>query len=335
MNKIQPGILKDLLSEAGLEKVKENSKSYIFDCPRCHKKDKLYLRKTDGRFVCWICKETDNFQGAPEFLFTELLGTPVGELRRKIWGIDGPVATVHIQIELKDFFGDEDEIEVIDSPMLPVEPNPEFRALTSQWSVRGVEYLASRGVPIEVALRYGIQYWPMAKRIVFPVKSNGLLLGWQSRYIEATEGIDEDDNPFKVLKALTYDGLKKDKVLMFADRITDKHAILCEGPMDAIKCDLVGGNVCSMGKAVSKRQLELLKNSGISKLYLGLDPDASREVERIVKEMSSFMEIYDMRPPTHTDLGAMSFEEVKELFYKAPKVTSANIFVYLKDFYTK
>jgi hypothetical protein len=328
-----PSILPDLLAEAGVGKAKQNGKSFILTCPRCMKKDKLYIRKKDGRFCCWVCKERDGFQGAAEYALTELTGRTVAELQKMLYGSEGIVGALSLELHLEDFFDDEDDSDTITiARALPeVVPNPDFRDLDSQWGEPGRKYLESRGVPLEIALQYGIRYWPARSRVVFPVHSRGRLLGWQSRIIGPSEFEDEDGNLVKIPKALTYEGLAKEQVLMFADRITGDHAILCEGPMDAIKAHLCGGNVASLGKAVSLTQLNLLKYSGIKKLYLGLDPDASQEAWQIVSKLSGDLELYDMRPQSDTDLGAMTFEQVYELYKNAKRVTPANLFLYLKD----
>lgn len=326
---LDPNLIPELLAEAGVGKPKQNGKSYILSCPRCSKKDKLFIRKRDGRFVCWVCKEKDNFQGAPEYALAEITGRTIGELQKMLYGAEGLTGSVSISLELKDFFDDDEEVTVRLVP--EVEPNPDFRDLDSEYASAGVEYLASRGIPLQVALEYGIKYWPARSRVVFPVISKGKLLGWQSRTIKASEYIDEEGDLIKIPKALTYEGLAKDQVLMFADRITGEHAILTEGPVDAIKAHLCGGNVASLGKAVSRSQLNLLRYSGIKKLYLGLDLDASAEIERIVRTFYGEIQLFDMRPPKGYDLGAMSFKDVYELYKSAVEVSPANLFIDLKE----
>jgi len=121
---------------------------------------------------------------------------------------------------------------------------------------------------------------------------------------------------------------------MFADRVAGHdHAVLCEGPLDALKAHYCGGNVATMGKAVAPAQIQLLKSSGIKKLYLALDPDAAEEVNRLVESLSGHLELYDMIAPTNgtkADLGAMSLEEVYDLFLSAPKINPSNFFMFLK-----
>lgn len=331
MNLKNPDTLADLVAEA-VGKPKHNSKSFILTCPRCMKKDKLYIRKRDGRFVCWVCAERDGFQGAPEYALTEITGRSVGELRTMLYGDDFAGADLTIRLDFDDFLENDDDILL---PYLQkVEEHPDFRDLDSEWGKPGADYLQARGVPLDVALRYGIRYWPARSRVIFPVVSGGHLLGWQGRTIKPTEYIDEETQELvKIPKALTYEGLEKSSVLMFGDRLKGSdHAILTEGPMDGIKADLCGGNVVSMGKVVSPTQLNLLRFSGIRKLYLALDPDASLEAQKIVRKMySDEIEIYDMRPPVGTDLGAMSFSDVYELYKSAPKVTPAHLFLFLEN----
>ena len=331
-----PSIIRELLAEAGVGKPKQNSKSFILSCPRCLKKDKLYIRKKDGRFVCWVCQD-DGFCGAPEYALTELTGRTISDLQRLLYGFESVVGQVAINLEIRDFFDGDDDDTVSIARVLPeVESNPDFRDIDSQWSIPGVKYLESRGIPLEVARKYDLRYWPARSRVVFPVKSKGKLLGWQSRTIKPTEYEDEETGEIlKIPKALTYEGLAKEQCLMFADNIVGEHAVLCEGPIDAIKADLCGGNVASLGKAVSQTQSNLLRFSGIRKLYLALDPDASKEMQNLVAKMSGDLELYDMRPPPDTDLGAMSYSDVYELYKNAKRVTNAYLFLYLKDWHDR
>jgi hypothetical protein len=333
-----PGVLLELIEEAGVGRPKQNKKAFILTCPRCEKSNKLYIRKRDGRFVCWYCKEKDNFQGAPEYAFAEITGKSIAELQKRLYGHEGTTGFVALDVTFNDYFDDEDLQEDMPVGALP-HPDcvlyPDFRDLDSQWSAPGLEYLAGRGIPYDIAKEYGLMYWPARSRVVFPVKSQGRLLGWQSRTIKPESDLDEEGNIIQRVKALTYEGLAKDRVLMFADRVTGKHAVVTEGPVDGIKAHLCGGNVVTMGKAVSMYQLNLLITSGVEELYWGLDPDASEELASLidkVTERNPDIRHFDMRPRDHRDLGKMSFEEVYDLKMTAPRVTRGNLFIYLKDF---
>ena len=338
--RIVAGALKAFLDEGGVS-YSQNSVSYILSCPRCRKKQKLYIRKKDARFVCWVCKETEGFQGAAEWALCELLGYSVADIRKKLYGDESSPGGLYLDIQLRDFYdpeeeGDEEPPGAIFFP--EVMPDPGFRDLDSAAGAEGRRYLESRGISLDIAKAYDIQYAPADNRVIFPVKSGGRVLGWPARLAGPSEYWDAEHGiQVSVPKALTSFGLKKDRLFMFGDRLAgSRHAVLCEGPVDALKAHLCGGNVASMGAAVSATQLRLLRNSGIERLYLALDPDAYRDAQRVVKELCTDMEIYDMRPRLpHKDLGEMSMEAVKELFDAAPRIDRNYLFIYLKDHYVK
>lgn len=326
--------LQSLLDEGGIS-YRQNSKSFILECPRCQKRDKLYIRKSDGRFVCWKCSESEGFHGAAEWALAELLSRPAAEIRKQLQGTTWG-SSCYLDIRLNDFFGALDEIPYwAPEDLVEVEPDPGFRDLDHPASQDGVAYLEGRGVSKALALEYGIKYHPATRRVIFPVISHGKLLGWQGRYAGQEEYFDpETGEVFKTPKTLTSLGLKKERTFMFGDRLTvGGDAILCEGPFDAVKAHLCGGNVAALGKGVSDYQLEILKHSGIKRLYLALDPDAFAESKRVLEKTVDDLEVYDMRPPPDRDLGAMSLEAVLDLKQKAPRIYRNYLFLYLKNPY--
>lgn len=327
--------IRAILQEGGVS-FKQNGKSFIMTCPRCSKKDKLYLRRKDGRFVCWYCKEIDGFNGKPEYALHELSGVPVQEIRKKLYGDDvRRPAEVYLDIDIRDF-EDEDADDFLDlAPKVKAVAWPlDFYDLSHEVSGPGRDYLEGRGIPTSVAREYGIRYYPGKRRIIFPVQSRGELYGWQER-------LTEGDKPYwdarrqKVvspLKVVTMTDLPRDRVLMFADRLNGSdHCVLTEGPVDALKAHLCGGNVATMGKAVAGSQLDLIQSAGVSRVYLGLDPDAYLEVNRIRKILTDVV-LYDLRPPApYNDLGEMPMEAVRHLFDNAPVLNPGHVVLYLKD----
>ena len=315
---------------------KQNSKSWILSCPRCRKKEKLYIRKTDGRFCCWYCKEIDNFQGRAEYALAELSSFNIFEIKERLYG-DKVFESPDDQIVFKpeDFLDDLEE-ELFREPVLAdIFYTPDILPIESPYCKQGLDYLQSRGVDLNLANKYKLMYSPSKRRVIFPVYYENKLFGWQGRYIGQEEFFDDETGEFvKNVKVLTSTGLKKDQTLMFRDNLKNQqHCILCEGPFDGIKADLCGGNVVTMGKAVSKTQLQIIKNSGIKRLYLALDPDAAADVRRIVELCDKDLDLFDMRPTDGRDLGDMSLQEVKRLFDGATKIDSSKIIVYIKNYY--
>jgi hypothetical protein len=326
------GKIRDLLEKFDIP-FKQNRTSFILKCPKCSKAQKLYIYKASGRFICFKCGQ--DFSGAVEFVFREFTQQSIVELRHYFYGATEVSGELHLNLNLLDWFDTPEEAQEVTTPILEVLPSPNFVQLSSKWGAPGRQYLESRGIPLEIAEQYGIMHDPSQNRVIFPVKDGEKWYGWQARACGPTTFIDEETQTVtRIPKALTMGGLKKDRVLMFSDRVKNsKHIVLTEGPIDALHCHLVGGNVCSLGKLISKHQLNIIRNSGIQRLYLGLDPDAVKESRQLIKDLAGDVEIYDLRPPKkYSDLGEMPLDEVFELFKRAPKLDTNSLLLYLKDY---
>lgn len=324
--------IRALLQEGGVS-FKQNSKSFVATCCRCQKKDKLYIRRKDGRFVCWYCRETEGFQGLPEFCLAELCGLPMGEVRKRLYG-DNAKRPSSLTMELD--LGDWEDEDLIDLPALPtpIAWPYDFKPIDDPMSLPGLQYLEGRGIPKELALEYSIRYNTRQQRVVFPVMRNGNLYGWQERLIANDKPYwdAQQQKMIEPIKTFTSLNFQRDRWLMFGDRLEgSNHCVMTEGPVDGLKAHLCGGNVVTMGKAVSPFQLELIRNSGVQKVYLGLDPDAYLELDRIRKKLADLV-LFDLRAPGK-DLGEMSLDEVKALFDSAPEIHPGYVFVYLKNFF--
>lgn len=326
-----PAILYQIIKESGVAYV-QNSQSYIFTCPKCEKKKKLYISKASGNFICFFCTETENYKGRPEYALSDLLGVPVRVLRAQLYGEGDVPVEVHLDFQLIDFFGDEDE-EDPDAEQIPLVHWPhDFLEIDDPKALRGREYLRGRGVAPSMAARYGIRYSPLQERVVFPVADGEKLYGWQARATKPTRFVDGLGRTRDIPKILSSTGIPRAKTLMFSDRLRgSEHAVLCEGPVDALKAHYCGGNVAAMGKAVTPGQVQLLINGGVKRLYLALDPDASNEMQRLMRDHFDDFELYEMRAKGggKADLGAMSYEDVFELFLDARRLPPGHLFSYL------
>lgn len=338
---IDANALAKLIKNSGVA-YRENATSYVFECPRCHKRDKLAMYKETGGFICYHCA-ADGFKGRPEFALAELLNKHIGEIRKIIYGSNIPETLGYLDIQFVDIWNENEDI---------FEPSVEVNIPETCWPpdfvgmedpmafVKGARYLHKRGIAPEHVQVYDIKYSPVDQRVIFPVKVNGKLIGWQARSITPTERYDEVlDRTIKIPKILTSGSLigKGQKWLMFQDRLKgSEHCVLAEGPISAIKAHLCGGNVASMGKNVSPFQLETIKKS-VKKLYIALDPDAGHEIAKIAYDLYDDLEIYIMRMPQNfnqldsneneKDLGDLSPQEVYEVFKSCSPEPRGRIYV--------
>ena len=331
--------LRNFLRDSGLsipKDYRENGVSYIFTCPRCSKKDKLYVRKNDGEFVCFKCKEDVNpFRGRPEYALAEILGFDLSAVKHALYGVGQVKATPRIEVKLIDWFGEHDEVPADILEELPVVDWPwDFLPLDHEFAARGAKYLEGRGVPVEIAKQYDIRYCPEKRQVVFPVKFNDRLYGWQGRLVVPHEWVDEQGEKHEVPKSPSMWGLRREHLLMFYDRTSlVDHVVIFEGPVDALKGHLCGGNVATMGKGVSKQQIERIRRSGKRRVYVCLDPDAAEDTARLVRALEEDMDVYFMEIPNikgkKMDAGAMTMEAVLELFRRAERVNSGRVFYFL------
>ena len=337
--------LREFIDGVGLS-YKQNSRSYVFDCPRCRGKQKLYMEKRNGRFKCMKCAITQRFQGRPEFALADLSLVPLKEVRAALYGTTFSGTAIELDLQLEWFFGDDDIVDS-DAVDIPEMAFPlDYYPITHRHAVKGVDYLTSRGIDLEIAKKYHLRFAPTERRVVFPVELGERLVGWQKRLIIPDEiWNEEEEKTYTAAKMLSSKDVPTAHVVMFANNLMgSEHAVVCEGPIDAIKADLCGGNVATMGKAIGQGQIKTLKNparltreqvsaiwgSGIQRIYLALDADAAKETSRLVREFSD-MEVFVMTPPRqYHDFGEMDYQGVYEAFRAAKPASAGKVYISLR-----
>jgi hypothetical protein len=326
--------LAKLIRDSGVP-FRENARSYVFTCPRCQKSGKLAMFKDSGYFICHHCA-SDGFKGSAEFALAELLGLPIHAVRETIYGSAVPNLSDRVHLDLVDHWNEnEDEVFTplqIEQPVPEIVWPPDFVGLENPALFRkGAEYLMKRGLNATHVQTYDLKYSPPDKRVIFPVKVDGKLVGWQARYIGPTEVWDEELGRNRVIpKILTSKSLQGagKRYLMFQDRLKgSEHCVLTEGPVSALKAHKCGGNVASMGKELTLAQLQTILTSGVRKLYIALDPDAGEDIMRVVQDTANQLTVYLMHPPQNflrlddpdnkKDIGDLSEDEVTDIFRAA------------------
>lgn len=324
-----PEALREIINSQGVSH-KESAQSFIFYCPLCNK-PKLYIRKTDGKFQCFKCATDKGFYGKAEYALKELFNLPLEEIRLTLYG-QYYTAKKFLNLNLKDYYDleDLDDIEIEED--LPIINYPShFIGPEDDRFIEAIKYLKTRDIDFDKILDYDIKYDPVKKRVIFPIKHDNHLVGYQGRLTWSGEFTDKQTgNLVTIPKSLNNKELEKERVIMFYDRIKQAgHAVVTEGPVDAIKADLCGGNVATLGKGITEEQIDLLCKA-TDKIYLALDPDAAKDIDRVCRKVISRANIYVMETPKgREDLGKSTYEEVLEEFHKAKKY-SGQFFMYLK-----
>ena len=300
----------------------ETARSYIFDCPACSGRHKLYIQKEDGKSVCFKRKSSKCPSPGSDaaYALSLLAHISLDEAKRELYEFARTLVD-----EIRVSFDDapiEKKLAPLELGTLPLD----VLMIDDPAAEDGRNYLLGRGLILEVLKAHSIMYRPSTRMVIFPVIMNKKLYGWQGRAIDPVSYDKRMDN---------LPGPWKARTLMFYDNIVGQDfAILAEGPVSAMKFASMANFVASMGKEVSKEQMKILRESGIKKLYLALDPDAFDKIHKIRETMAG-IDCYLIEVPIHReDFGDCTFEECVTAFKTASKLNGDEIFSYI-DFKLK
>lgn len=248
-------------------------------------------------------------------------GLHIDEVRREILDFVTQLSD-EIRVDFSDAKTAQEEI-----PLVPGTLPLDILFMTDPRAKDGAAYLEKRGIPVSVQSQYDTLYSPSMRRVIFPVILGKTLYGWQGRAIDPVD---------KAHRMHNMEGDWRAKTLMFYNNIVEKEfAIIAEGPVSALKFHSVGNFVASMGKEISKKQMELIRKSGIKKLYLALDRDAVDKLESIRyhmdNELLGTIKCYLIETPPHRDdFGDCTFEECIEAFNCAKPLSGDEIFAHVE-----
>jgi hypothetical protein len=317
--RLTPDKIIRLIESQGLD-YKEKKSTIHTTCPACGESDKLSISKRSGATICYRGKCSFGRQWFDDWLaLTSHISRQ--EATRIIAELDKPRVTEGYRIlEDSEVRNKEESFVVVKEVEWPAAG---CFPITFPECSRGQKYLESRGIPMEMAERYGIMYNLVTDRVVLPIMQLGKCYGWQAR---STFDVDKD------FRMRNNEGYSRGTTVMFYDRLQGSdHVVMCEGPFDAMKFDRVGGNIATMGTAVTDGQLDLILDSGVTKIYLAFDDDyaASQSMTDLVKRIGAAdFQIYRISIPQScvircaaagkkADFGECTFEECEDAFKKA------------------
>lgn len=267
---------------------KENARSWITECPVCNNSKKFYIFKHNGRATCH--RPSCEFGKRP---FHEWLGLTLGidfEDAKKMVINELVIEQVNkVNFGTIDFDEiEEDGIQISDIPNIEY-PSELQLSLDNPMSEEGVKYLQSRGISKELAEYYEITYSPWDRRVILPIYQDGACKGYQGR------AIDKCDPGFRMRNN---HGFRRDSLVMFYDSAKSEQCLfVLEGPFDALKFHGFGGFIATMGKVVTSKQVDLIKQTNSQKVYLGLDDDAAIEINKLNIQLEGVKELFWIKPP--------------------------------------
>lgn len=182
-----------------------------------------------------------------------------------------------------------------------------------------VAYVRNRGFDPGVLGRYyGFAYchnsvhFLAAKRIIFPIYTDGVMKGWQARYVGELPWKNKDKQDRLPPKSFTCPRMKRSKVIGNFDNARKyKTVVLVEGPFDVAGVGPWGG--CILGNFVSQQQREMViasaRATGQSVVLL-LDPEEydSESTQVAAAEFGRALpgKFANVRLPDGTDPGSLA-----------------------------
>ena len=244
---------------------------YLTSCPWCGRKYKLSVNPSKGVFHCWHCGESGR----------------IG----KLMGKEVKVLNVSSEPEIspeREFSWPSDESDLV--PLVSLSENNS-----------AIAYVRGRGFdPVRLWKENGVMYCGRGKwmggnafytgnTLVFPVRENGKLVGWQCRLLFDPKSADEAflksmGYSSRPPKYFTMPGFRKSDYLYNVDSARNSGVVVVtEGVFDCLRVGMPG--VATFGKKVSDRQAGMLMSMW-STIALLLDPDAREEQDSLMMRLT-------------------------------------------------
>ena len=282
--------IEDFLVTKGFEPLREDE--WVGDCPHCGKERKVAVNTAKKTFHCWVCQSFADVWDPNKGTFRRVPQQGAGGLIQLVEWLDevskaDAIRTIleciaHTDISELGAATLTNVAEAYEQRRAPAIPPPD-----SAFPIQTLlPYLHRRGITMDDVQTYGLFWCPAgryANRVVFPVWEQGALVYWQARALydknEARGHFIKSLNPPK-----TPGSAGSSEVLMNIDTACryDRVAIV-EGPTDLIRTG--PDAVCTFGKQIHPRQIELLHSKGVRAIDLMWDGPSATEPEGAQPEM--------------------------------------------------
>jgi DNA primase len=292
------------LDIAGCKKWRKLEESYSLSCPFAHKTHaggtdnhpSGYI--VDGKYFCFSCKKY-----APLWLFFD-----------EIYRDTGNPKLVDIVLYYLDKHEKSVDVDAIftkksTKEMLPY--SPLFLKLFQTGECDEVRnYLASRGISLDLISLYQLKYDPERRRVVFPILIQGELFGAQGR----------STDPKAELKYLNYWHFRKSEVLGGLDNLSSPvtMVLLVEGYMGLLKAKTLLPEVnvlCSFGSLISEHQARYLSRMNARILVCLDSDDAGRKGQsKFISKYSNTLDLISISLPQ--DIDTISKENLHSIIGK-------------------
>lgn len=269
-------------------------------CPYCHRENKLGVNLTNYRTNCFRCGAHPS--PAQLIMDIEKLDTYSELLKFLNTG------------EFNELQFKEEKIELADP--LPVYLPNGFKLInqgSSELSNIVRRYIKSRGFDITQLSNLGVGYCTSKELfgyLIIPFYYQGKL-----RYYNARSVIGNGPRYNNPNKDIT--GVGKEFIIFNHDALYMYRSVfLCEGAINALTMGERG--IATMGKAISRYQINEIIKSPVEKIVILLDPDAKHYAISTALKLVNFKKVKVVYLPDNVDVNDIGKTQTLKLAYKTP-----------------
>lgn len=281
LNKTFDQKIRDVLEEVDLESWLDQyvtlkpggqySERVIETCPKCFNSNyKLYVNVERHLWICHVCDWGRH--GRLIDLMTEVSGRTALDIYKELAQLVAPAPAADFMDRLQSAFSPPEGKEPLPIEMVSIPGDQDFSGIITS---RVMNYVLRRGLSQEDAQLYQLRAAVKLFRftgpfVVFPVLHRGIPVGWQGR---RAEGKSEP----KYVSSDHIGNFLWPIDTLFADIIEyRKHVVLVEGVFDAVALwKMHVPALCTFGKKISDKQVQLLQQLGVKSVAIMWDADAA------------------------------------------------------------
>lgn len=267
-------------------------------CPYCHRGNKMGVNLSLFRCNCFRCGE----HPSPSQLIMDVEGIETYSELLKL--LNNGQFTELTFTETKTELASSKEVYLPDG----------FRLINhgdSRTARIFRKYIESRGFTAEVLSKHGIGYVPkgdMFGYLIIPFYYNGVL-----KYYNARKVIGNGPRYNNPTKDIT--GLGKEFIIFNHDALEMYRSVfICEGAINALTIGDRG--VATMGKSISRYQLNQFIKSPVSHFIILLDPDAKEQAIALALKLVQFKKVKVVILPEGKDVNDLGRRETLRLVYQ-------------------
>lgn len=274
-------------------------------CSGSDDKQHLWINHVKKRWICYKCgygdhKQQEGTSWLPRFI-ADAEGVSISEVRRRLLGHVEPTPAEELGDLLEASFRSREIVAAPGGIEIPGSFGP-----VKAGSKAG-DYAAKRGLTRELLKKYDVRYCQDIRqkrwlgRLIFPVRDlEGVIKTASGRDVTGRKPKSRawEVWPGTDIQSLLWPLAWHEGQRVFTMRdLSPEHVVVVEGVFDALGVLLSGyDSLCTFGKKLSQRQVEVLQKIKPREVTLAWDYDARAKMVKLVKQLQGRFELVSVFP---------------------------------------